>query len=168
MKIGNWNRAFALAAAYADGSLQCGEGNTHVRGMSGNAFFAGSENGVCAIESFKSSASASRSTFVALRKTRVHKVRAARALEQIAAVSSKVAKLGRRARENRTRQQGIILPDKRVVGSIAVARQCAQTQAAIRDPLDAGKRKPVDVQQTIRSFDSILHQVDEISSPCKK
>ena len=74
---------------------------------------------------------------------RVVEVGAARALEQIAAGGGLVAKLRRRAGQDRLRQQRIAAAHAHVGGERAVRDQRADAQAALRGLFDVGERQRV-------------------------
>ena len=113
MEVGERNHALTLRSAHADRGLECGESDAHVGRMGGDALFAGPEDGVVAIDAFEGAAAAAGIAFVTGREGRVHEVRAARALQEIAAVSGEVAKLRRRAGEDGAGEQRILLADQR-------------------------------------------------------
>jgi hypothetical protein len=133
----------------------------HVGRMRRDAVVAHTEHGVHPIEAFQRRAARSGHALIAGLR-RVIEVGATRALQQIAPGRRLVAKLGRRAGENRLREQRVTAADAHVDGDRAVGDQRANPQAALRRLLDAIKRQPTDVDELRRRLDLQLHEVDEI------
>ena len=108
-------------------------------------------------------AAAARLALIAGRRG-VVEVRAARALQEIAAGRGHVAQLRRSAGEDRARQQRIALGDQRVVGEVGIRHQRADAQAAVRGLLDGLERQPRNVDQPRRPLDVLLHQIDQVGA----
>jgi hypothetical protein len=92
----------------------------------------------------------------------VLEVRAARALEQVAADRGEVAQLPGGALEQRLREQRMAPADELAGREVAVADRRADPQAAFRRLLDPVVRQPGDVDQVGRPLDAEPHEVDEV------
>ena len=97
---------------------------------------------VHAVVAFERAAPAAGFALVARGERRVVEIIAARALEQVAAGRRQVAKLRRRARQDRLTQHRVTLPDQRVFGHVGVARERAEAHAlAVGQFLDLRERQ---------------------------
>ena len=124
---------------------------------------AGAEDCVHPIETLDRRTTATGFALVARRRG-VIEIIAARPLQQVAAGRGHVAQLLRGARQDRAGQQRIALLNQRVTGEIAVRHQRADPQAAPRRFLDGLERQPRDVDQPRRTFDVLLHQIDQVGA----
>src|SRR5579872_5209891 len=136
--------------------------------MRRNTLFAGSKDCMHAIDSLKRAAPAARISLVAPRKSRIHEIRTACALQKVSPVSRQIAQLRGCSRENRVSQQRIPLSNQGMISRITVAGQRSQTQSAIRQSLDFRQRQAIDVDQSGGPLNTVFHQVDKICSARQK
>ena len=134
--------------------------------MCRNAVVAGAQDRVRAIEAVHCSASRARRALVAAVAARracvgLAEVRAARALQQVAAGGRHVAELRRCAGKERLRQYCVGFLHIRIPGEIRVAHHGADAEAAIGQLLDLVEREQVDIDQGLRRLHIQLHQVDQ-------
>src|SRR5438270_10079652 len=108
MEVRDGDHALAFLSAHPNGCAKRGESYRHVRGMHSNALLAGAEDCMTAMDSLARAASSAGRSLVALGKCRVHEVRAARTLQEIAAVGGQVAELRRSAGEDGLREQWVV------------------------------------------------------------
>src|SRR5207247_11147815 len=106
-----------------DHGVERSERHGHIRRIHGDALLACAENRVHAIRALACRAPRAGVALVARRERTIGEVSATRALQQIAAHARHVAKLWRRAGEERLREQWIALADEAVIGELAVAGQ---------------------------------------------
>jgi hypothetical protein len=95
----------------------------------------------------------------------VVEISAAGPLQQIAADGRGIAQLSRRSGQQRLGDRGIGLGEIRIVREIGVANQRADADAAIGqrfDAVEAGQAR--DVDQTFRTADAALHQVEQVGA----
>ena len=127
------------------------------------------KNGVDAIEAVERAATAARIAFVALRKRRIVKIIATRALQKIAADRRHVAQLRTRAGKERFAQNRVTQFDQRMFRHIGIARERADANAfAAGQFFDLRERQPIDVDQLRGRLHAHLHQIDQICSAAEK
>ncbi len=152
-----------LGAVQLDPGVQRGQRHRHVRGMGGDAVRGMAEDGVIAVHPLPRPAAAARHPLVA-GLGQVLEVRAAGALEQVAAGRGRVAQLPGGAREQRLGQRRTAVADGRVGGEVAVADHRPDPQAAVRQLLHFVQREPGDVDEGGGPLDAELHQIDEVGA----
>ncbi len=135
----------------------------HVGRVRGDAVVAHAQHGVHPVDAAQRRAARPGHALVA-GLGRVIEVGAPRALEQIPAGRGLVAKLRRRARQDRLRQQRIAAADAHVDGEGAVRDPRADAQAALRGLFDTGERQQADVDEMRRRLDLQLHEIDEVGA----
>jgi hypothetical protein len=146
-----------------DSRIVRGHGDGHVGRVRGDAIVAHAEHGVHAVEAAERGAAGARHALVA-GLAGIIEVRAARALQQVAAGGRLVAKLPGRTGQDRLRQQRILAPHAHVGGERAVRHQRADAQAVLRRFFDAAERQRVDVDEMRRRLDFELHEIDEVGA----
>jgi hypothetical protein len=97
----------------------------------------------------------------------VLEVRAARALQQVAADGRDVAQLPRGAGQQGGREQRIALPHRAIGGEVAVADGGADPQPAAGEVVDVRVWQPRDVDEALGRLDAELHEVDQVRAPAE-
>ena len=131
VQAGDRDRPRAVPAVHVHRRLERGQRHRHVGRMGGHAQLGMAEDRVVGVPPLDGGAPAPRPALVA-RLGHVGEVRAARALEQVAADRGEVAQLTRRAVQHRLREDRIPVPHARVGRQVAVGHRRADTQPAAR------------------------------------
>ena len=150
MKVADRNRALALRPLHVDRRFQRRHRHAHVRRVGRDAVFARAQDGERAVAAGDRRAAGAGLALVA-RHRGVAEVHAARALQQVAGGRRHVAKLRRRAAEDRLRQHRVVSLHGRVVGEIGIANRGADLQPAVGRRFDLVERQAVDVDQPLRA-----------------
>src|SRR3954449_1131009 len=93
MKVIEFDFSFPLGPLNPHDCFQRSESHGHVARIRGDALFALPEDGVNAIETFKRATAAAGLSFIALRKSRIVKIKTASPLHQITTYRRHVAQL---------------------------------------------------------------------------
>ena len=163
MEIRERDYALAGRPGHMNPGLEGGQRHAHVGGMHRDAGLAGAEDGMHAVDAGNRGAAAAGLAFVAGRRG-VVEIIAARPLQQIAAGRRHIAQLRRRAGEDRARQQRITLLDRRMPGEIGIRHQRADAQAAVPGFFHCLEWQSRDVDQPRRTFNILLHQVEQVGA----
>ncbi|GAA3114080.1 hypothetical protein GCM10020001_036580 [Nonomuraea salmonea] len=163
MEVCQGDAAGAVEAAYLDDGVQRGERHGHVGRVRGDAVVAHAEDRRAAVEPVERVAAGAALALVA-GGVSVVEVRAAGALEQVAADGGHVAQLRRGPGEQRLRQHRVAGADPPVGGQHAVADERADTQAAVGELLDGVERQARDVHDGVGPLDALAHEVDEVGA----
>jgi len=92
----------------------------------------------------------------------VVEIRAARALEEVAACRCLVAQLTRSAGDQRPRQHAIVAADTTVGGEVSIAHERPDPKAAVLGVLDDVEAETVDIDEVRGGLNLELHEVEEI------
>ena len=138
--------------------------HAEIRRMGGDAGLAPAEHGVQSVLAVAGIATRARLAFVA-GAGGVVEIAASRPLQQIAADGRGIAQLRRGAGQQRLGDRGIGPREIRIVREIGIAHQRADADAAIGQTFDAVEpRQARDVDETARTGDAALHQVEQVGA----
>ena len=168
MEITEGHRALALRPFHVNDGFQRGHGHAHVARMRRDTVLALAEDGMDAVESLDGATPTAGFALVALRKSRVVEIIAARALEQVAADGRHVAQLRTGPGEKRLTQNRVSRHDERVLSEIGIAHERADAHAALGQFLDFRERQLVDVDELVGTLDAHLHEVDQIGATAEE
>src|SRR5262249_16304567 len=146
-----------------DPRVQDHQRHGHVGGMDGDARVARAQDRVDPVHATDGRAVGPGVPFVAVRG-RVVEVRAAGALQQVAADRGVVAELTRGAREQRLGKYGVARPYPGVGGRVRVGRLRPDPEPTVRQLVDVRQGQPADVDQVGRLLDFELHQVQQVGA----
>ena len=155
------DRAGAVAALDVDARAQRGERDRHVRRVRRDAGLGVPEDRVVAMMARPGRTTRPRLALVA-RLRHVGEVRAARALQQVAADRRHVPQLTGRAGEHRLREHRVRVAHEQAGGQVGVAHRGADPQPAAVELLDPVVREARDVDEHVGRLDAELHEVDEV------
>ncbi len=148
-------------------SVEGDQRHTEIRRVGGNAGLAPAEHGVQSVLAVTGIASRARFALVAGAGDIVE-ISASRPLQEIAADGCGVAKLCGGARQQCLGNRRIEAGEIRIVREIGVANQRADADAAIGQTFDPVEpRQARDVDETVRTRDSTLHQVEQVGATRK-
>ena len=156
--------ALAIAAFDLHDRIEGDQRHAEIRRMGGDAGLAPAEHGMQPVFAVAGVATRTGLAFVA-GAGGVVKVSAARPLQQIAADGGGVAKLCGRAGQKCFGHGRTGAREFLVMGEIGIADQRADADAAIGQMFDAIEpRQAGDVDETVRTADPALHQVEQIGA----
>ena len=163
VELGQRDVPRAARAFHLDRGVQRRERHCHVGRMGGDAVVARPQHCVAAVEPLQRGAPGARLALVARRRL-VVEVQAAGALQQVSPNRRHVPQLPGSTMQDRLGQHRIPGADQGVRGQPTVAHQCADPKPAIGEFLDLVQRQPGDVDDRLRPFDALTHQVDEVGA----
>ena len=149
VKISHGDRPRPARSLNLNYGLQCCESDAHIAGVNGDALRTRAEDGMDAIESLESGATASWSTLIAFAIAGIVEVIATRALHQVAAHGGHVAQLLRGSGEESFTQNGVAFTDQWMRRGVGVARHSSDAYAALV-LFDRSERDPGDIDQRDR------------------
>jgi len=153
----------AAGTQQLDSCLERNHRYGHVRRMNRDAGVARAQDGVDAVDPGDRRTPAARRAFVAAVQ-RVVKVRAARALKQIAADRCLVAELARGAGEQRFGEHPVAAADAHIGGSVGIRGLGADANSAIGQVFNIPQRQAADVDEMGGPLDLELHQIEQIGA----
>lgn len=153
----------AFGAFNFDLGVQRHHGDGHVGGVRRNAMFGRSQNGEDPVEPFHRLTAGAGVAFVAGHDG-VVEIRAARALQQVAAGRRLVAQLAGCTGKQGAGQHFVCAAHLPVRGKIRVCEQRADTQAALIGRGDFMQIQTVDVNEGVGRHHLQLHQVQQIGA----
>ncbi len=163
VEVGGGHAPGALGAVQLHARVEGGQRHRHVRGVGGDALVGVAEHRVVPVHALQRAAAGAWLALVAGLGD-VLEVRAAGALQQVAAGGGGVAQLPGGAGQQRLGQRRVAVAHGGVGGEVAVADRRAGPQRAVGQLLHGVQRQPGDVDERGGRLHAELHQVDEVGA----
>ena len=164
MEVGELHRPRTFGALHLQHRVERHQRLREIAGIGGDALVADAEHRMVAIDAVQRCATRSGHALVALSEGRVSEVRAARALQHVAAEARHVAQARGGGQRHGLGYGGIIALDRGVVGDLGHANQGAEPQTLVAHTDAAGVGiigERVDVDEVRRAHDIEHHEIDQ-------